>query len=185
LPVNWSGTLNFDSKNATNTFSNGSLNITGDYVSKASTDFVATLQIHFKDIITYSRQEVNLEFAINFKSRATQWQYFIINKSAAKLDNLKILSKNDLKFVGPIKTTISTGQEALLFSSGIQLIPLHETSKYKFNLVNEKEKGADMSSKNNLYTMVFNALPNPNPEMMATTINQKTKIVSSQMYIYV
>lgn len=185
VPTGECSLVNFDSKNKSNTFSNGSLNIIGNYGSKTNADSVATLKIYFKDIVTYSQQEGDLEFAINFKSRSTQWQYYVINKSAIQLDNLKILTKSELQFIGPEKTTIPTGQEALLFSSGKQLIPLHETSKYKFNLVNEKEKGDDLGARNNSYTTVFNALPNPNPEIMATTINQKTKIVSSQMYIYI
>lgn len=185
VPTDLCGLVHFDSKNASNTFSNGSFNIVGKYVSKASTDFVATLQIQIKDIIKYSQQKDNLEFALNFKSRSTQWQYYIVNRSAAKLENLKVLSKNDFNFVGPKKATIPTGEEALLFSSGKHLIPLHETSKYKFNLVNEKEKGVGVSLNNNSYTMVFSALPSPNPEMMATIIDKETKIVSSKMYIYI
>ena len=90
-----------------------------------------------------------------------------------------------MSFEGPVKIKIATGEEALLFTSGDHLIPLTQSPKYKFNLINESVKEGD-SQKNRISSkMILNGLPNPKPERIGFEIDAITKIVSSPMYVYI
>ncbi|PCI93939.1 MAG: hypothetical protein COB15_15380 [Flavobacteriales bacterium] len=185
LPVDWSGTISFNTDNESNILSNGTLDIEKNYSFKKSTGSLALLTINFKDILKYGDLDSFTEFQIKFNRRATQWQYYIINRSAVKLDNPKISSKTDINFTGPVKTTIATGIEALLFTSGEQLIPLSKTPLYKFSLINESAVLENTAKSKTSSKIIFNALPNPKTEMIGFKVDTDTKLVSSPMYVYI
>ena len=185
FPTSWIGTINYNSGNKKNTLSQGVLELKVDILANDNTEFLAQLTVNFKDIIKYKELNSTVEFEIKFKSRSTQWQYYVINKSSVKLDNPKISSKPEMNFEGPVKIKIATGEEALLFTSGDHLIPLTQSPKYKFNLIDESVKEGD-SQKNRISSkMILNGLPNPKPERIGFEIDAITKIVSSPMYVYI
>ncbi|NQY29144.1 MAG: hypothetical protein HRT69_06700 [Flavobacteriaceae bacterium] len=185
LPTNWLGTISFNSENKTNTFSKKGRELKGVFLKKDYTGSLARLEINFKDIVQLTQQNSVAEFVIKFKSRATQWQYYIINRSSVKLDNPKISSKTDMSFEGPFKTTIATGEEALLFTSGDHLIPLAESPNYKFSLINEAIKDDNSQNKRTSSKVILNGLPNPTPERIGFKVDTITKLVSSPMYVYI
>ncbi len=185
LPTNWIGTISYNSENKTNTLSKGVLELKEDLSDNENTDTLVQLRINFKEIVKYSQQNSFAEFEIKFKARATQWKYYIINRNSVKLDNPKISSKTDLSFEGPAVTTIATGEEALLFTSGNHLIPLTEFPKYKFNLINEIIKDENSQKNRTSPKVILNGLPNPTPERIGFEVDPETKLVSSPMYIYI
>ena len=185
LPTDWLGTICFNSDNQQNTFSNGALELKGDFLLGKHTGLLAQLTINFKDIVMYAKQNLIAVFEIKFKSRATQWQYYVINKNSVKLNNPKISSKSEINFEGPVKRRIATGEEALLFTSGDHLIPLSESPKYKFSLINESAKEDDSPNSRTSFKTILSGLPNPKPERIGFEIEAITKVVSSPMYVYI
>lgn len=145
---------------------------------------VGTLRIFFDDILKLNQGFQHAKYNIQFNARATQWQYYIINKSAVHLGNPSIAGKEKIIFRGPEQVTIPTGQNALLFSSGEQLIPLSELPRYKFDLVSSTSLSGEAAKKNNSRT-IFKGLPNPNPERMGIITQGGQKQLSSPMYIYI
>lgn len=185
LPVNWVGQLLFDSQITLNSQDNDSIQLKATLSPKTDSDILGRLKIHFEDILSTQALNGSAKYEVKFESRATQWQYYVINKSDIPLDNPIVTGKSEIQFDGPKNITIQNGQEALLFSSGQNLIPLSNTPKYIFDLVNNKNGTQSENSKNPTYKPIFSGLPNPDPSRMGIIeVNGKNR-VSSPMYIYV
>jgi hypothetical protein len=179
FPANWLGQLVYDSISASNIYSGNKAQLTPDMVSETKASHVGKLRIYFQDIINQGYTQ----FAINYMARATQWQYFIINNSSIPLQNPSISGKTDISFVGPEQVTMDTGQKALLFTSGENLIPLTEVPKYKFNLLNNAVLQA--GQKPSSVKVIFKGLPTPDPIRIGAAMNGNTIQVVSPMYVYV
>ncbi|AYL99030.1 hypothetical protein [Mucilaginibacter celer] len=178
------GQLTFDTGAAANTVNNDVVDLYCYQSPSLNASFIGTLSIDFDDIISYARGESGAAFNISFRARATQWQYFIINRSAVKLDNPVIAGKADIGFEGPKSVVTSNGQPAIFFSSGTNLIPLSETPVYQFNLVNSSANGSSAQKINN-GKIVFKGLPNPHPGIIALAGDGLTGQLASPMYVYV
>lgn len=137
------------------------------------------LTIHFADIIEQAAGAC-AQFAIRYAARATQWQYFVVNKGALKLDNPAITGKADINFEGPESVTIPSGQQAMLFTSGGNLIPLSEHPRYKFDLVNNP---AGATTRPAARTIV-RGLPGPAPWRIGSTLIGANNQCISSMYVY-
>jgi hypothetical protein len=178
LPMGWLGQLVYQSNDNLNTRDGTVIQLHANRVPAASTTNLGTLAIHFEDII----QNGYTQYAINYKARATQWQYFVINTSTVQLENPSISGKIPVSFDGPESVTTRTGQKALLFTSGDNLLPLSELPRYKFDLVNKpaRQTGQTLSPK-----VIFKGLPNPDPRRSGVaTVGDDSRVVSP-MYIYV
>ncbi len=78
---------------------------------------------------------------------------------------------------------METGQQAILFTSGENLLPLAEIPEYRFNLVNTpvaKSGQAPLPPQ-----VVFKGLPNPDPVRIGTVATGEVTRVISPMYVYV
>lgn len=131
------------------------------------------IKIYFKDIVA-STLDVP-RFDIQFKARATRWDYYIINSTDINFDTISIETNEDFQFLGPELVTLSNGQVALKFSSGNTLLAFSQVPKYTFNLktiYNGDEK------------IVLSGLPSPDPiQLKFNEENGMTKF-SSPIYIY-
>jgi hypothetical protein len=179
FPANWLGQLIYDSRSASNIYSEGTVQLVPDPLSGARASHIGKLRVCFEDIINQGYTK----FAITYMARATQWQYFIINNSSVQLQNPSISGKTDISFVGPEHVTIDNGQQAMLFTSGDKLIPLAEVPKYKFNLVNNPALQAGQKPAS--AKVIFRGLPNPDPIRIGAEMNGNTVQVVSPMYVYV
>lgn len=181
LPANWVGNIGYITNNtlvAENDIR--TLNPTlGD-----SNDFehAGQICINFTDLVSASK---NPHYQIAFVPRATQWQYYIVNRSMLQLASPQIEGDATIKFDGPQTATIATGETAMCFSSGRQFLPLGNWPQYKFNLVDRlsagKQEGASARS---TAKMIFKGLPNPNPDFISPVIVDGRQQQSSPMYIY-
>lgn len=182
LPVNWTGQLLYDTQVNANTYTNGVLQL-AETLSVTTGDAPGKLIVQFNDIIKYSNAKF-ASFNISLQARSTQWQYYFINKSALSLENPAI-SKTSISFTGPETVLLETGEKAIFFSSGNNLLSLSEVPKYRFDLINytsaiktENDKKAPASK------TIFKGLPNPSPMRMGITEVNGNYHVSSPMYVY-
>ena len=183
LEIDWQGILAFDSDRSqydavTNTF--GLEQRLSDPMETSTT---ATVSISFTDIINAISDYQEANYEISFAVRFTQWRYYIINNSNLTFESLTIDTGDNNFFGEATKETLDNGQEALMFSSGENALPLSATPNYQFNLVaNEQINGVpDQQSK----SIVFRGLPNANPNNFNLIKENQETIFVSPMYIYI
>lgn len=184
LPAAWLGQLEYDSSVPLNREEQGRVILspgfpTNDFIPRAG-----KIILHFNDILRLQKENGSAHFRIMFYARATQWQYYIINKSAIHFANLQISGNKDIEFGEPQKVKIQSGEEALLFSSGSALLPLSDVPKFRFNLINNVSV-ATGTDKRPVSKIICKGLPNPSPRQTETVSINGVKHLSSPMYVYV
>jgi hypothetical protein len=171
LPIDWMGTILYDSGDVRNTKEGNVVLLNAQLTNNDGPSKIGNLKIQFDDTAPGMQQ-----FRINFNARSTQWQYFIVNKNAVVLD-APAIAKSAFSFNAPEQVTIDSGEEAILFSSGNNLIPLSEIPKYKFDLINN-------TSGRSSPKVLFKGLPNPDVKKIGIVNVNGQKQFSSPMYIY-
>jgi len=185
LPVSWKGQLLYDSSSPLNQFDNGTL-ILGAAMSDLPGSLTAgKLSVHFDDLLRYTAGKGYADLCIYLNARNTQWQYFVINKSAVQFVNPVIKSNTAIEFDLPEMVTIPTGQKALLFSSGKNLIQLSKKPKYKFTLMDHAVPGTAEQIKRPAGRIIFKGLPNPDPQHIGIVNINGNQHVSSPMYVFI
>jgi hypothetical protein len=186
LPTDWTGQLVYDSQSTANVHDADSVQLKETRSNDANNTDFGSLIIRFDDVIKYTDGQNLAQFNISYEARATQWQYFVINKSALKLDNPAVVGKSEISFNTPQNVTIENGEQALLFSSGDNMIPLSEVPKYKFDLVNNPILTDSENQKKSTATKtILKGLPAPDPKRFGLISVDSKKQVSSPMYVYV
>lgn len=183
LPINWLGEITYTSQNDKNQNNNNTVTLSQTLETKAIAPFFGNFKIYFKDILKNQNNTNSLQFEINFKARATQWQYYFINKNAISLNNPSITEKGNIQFEGPQQVTLQTGEKALLFTSNNTDILLSEKPKYKFDLIN-KNTSTEADQNNSNGKVIFKGLPVPDVSQIGIVANSKTNQVASPMYVY-
>jgi len=181
LPPDWVGQMNYDSNNASLTDGRVQLNEEPDGTTGDA--YIGRIILRFDDILRFSDQTGYPTFAISYQARATQWQYFVINRSSVPLNEPSISGKGDITFDGPQNVVTAAGEAALLFSSGANLLPLSEQVIYKFDLVNLPSSTDGTSGKPLTPRVIIKGLPNPAPQWIGT-VKDDTSQLSSPMYVY-
>jgi hypothetical protein len=184
LPVNWMGQIQYDTHTRVAT-TGAIIQLQAIFESKNAPPPFGNLKIQFDNLLALQTSNQLSQFEIQYHARATQWQYYIINTSAIPLENPMVKGKSDIQFVGPTNITIQTGQEALLFSSGEQFIPMSEIPTYKFDLINTINSQTTTIKNATTSKTIFKGLPNPNPGRIGTVEVNGEKKVTSPMYVYV
>jgi len=181
LPLDWSGHLEYSSRAAANVQHNGSIELAAGFPDGEIKPAIGKLKIYFEDLLAAG--DKHPQFCIRFAARATQWNYYIINRSAVLMNSPAITGKAEISFSGPDRVLTEAGQEALLFSSD-SLIPLSELPKSRFDLVNYSA-GAGSNSKKTTSKILFKALPVPDLRYSKAMVAPAKKQMSSPMYIYI
>jgi hypothetical protein len=180
LPMQQVPQLTYDTASVNEQKETGTFLLIPGHDDRPAQPGIGSLKVAFSDIIKYAGSDGGVHFTISYSARATQWQYFVINKSAVKLDAPLVTGKNNFSFSGPEKVTIPTGEQALLFTSGTTFIPLSEHPKQKFDLVNQQQGSRSGSAKT-----IFKGLPNPHPSSIASVSVDGKIQVASPMYVYI
>lgn len=184
LPLNWQGQLLYNSAMVNN--DNGIFVMTQSLSVPEITAITGKLKINFDDLLKYDAAAQPLTYRISYTARATQWQYYIVNRNAIPMENPAVKGKSGIVFDNAGSVTMDTGEKALLFYSGT-LLPLSKVPNHKFDLVNTPadNNSATIKTKQNSARIIFKSLPTPDPMRMGTVaIDNKTQ-VSSPIYIYV
>lgn len=177
LPTNWTNSFIYTSSNTV--YENQKIVLTAASIPNSGSVSIGSVKIYFKDIIALISTNNECNYAIKYESRATQWRYYIINKSEILLNNPEIVSKIPVVFEQAITVTLQNGNRALLFSSGENFMKMSEIPKYKFDLV-DKSTISNQKGKT-----IFKGLPNPRPNNIGLEEENKEKIVTSSMYVYI
>lgn len=179
LPPNWVGQLLYDSSDSLvldhKVKLNQQLSVNDD------TMFLGKVTLRFADILKFSDQTGFANFDIQYQARATQWQYFVINRSSVLLNAPSISGKGPIDFDGPQHVVTEAGEAALLFSSGSNLIPLSETPIHKFDLLNHPVSSDNRSLPPQI---IIKGLPMPNPKWVGKVTGKTNEYLSSPMYVY-
>lgn len=178
IPINWLGQITYSSRDSENQHQNGNIQL-HEVLKEERTSSIGNLRIYFEDIRNDKDNSDDTNFEINFRARATQWQYYIITKNTSQFGNLTIKEKENITFEGPEQVVLETGEQALLFSSGVTLIPLSEKPKYRFDLISNTTTN-ESNQKTAAHKIVFKGLPFPN----VTQIGKNKDQISSPMYVY-
>ena len=168
---------------SSNIISNNESYIINAETAEETGNCFAKLKIFFNDILKLMSSELPALLSIHFEARATQWQYYIINRSEVPLKNPAVSDKTGISFSGPENVTMPTGEKALLFTSGTTLLPLKEDSNYRFNLINISGSTAYATMKPT-EKIIYKNLPNPNPDTMGFTNPDIANMLSSPMFVY-
>jgi hypothetical protein len=179
IPINFAGQITYTSKDPENQDSNGTVLLHETLAQEKSGSFLGVLRIYFEDLTTTDP----LHFELHFTARATQWQYYVINKNAVPLNHPVISEKGKMQFEGPQQVVLPTGEKALLFTSGETDLPLSEKPKYKFDL-SSKSEPSDSGQPNSNGKVLLKGLPVPDVSRIGIIDNTGTIQVTSPMYIY-
>lgn len=182
LPVNWIGELIYTSNHYSGTDKDTAIQLAVSYSENKSSAVLGKLTLNFDDILQSPNQSGRTSFDLVFQARATQWQYFVINKSSVQLDDPVVSGKGSVEFGKAQQVTTEAGESALLFSSGKHLIPLSEHPVYSFDLLSQSS-GAATGKKPASPKVIVKGLPNPDPHRIGRVEGDEQQI-SSPMYIY-
>lgn len=174
VPLTEIGVLSYENNAQTNT----PITLEETFISKSDAQEAIHITIKFDDIVNAHKANPNLTFQIQLNARKTQWQYNIINNSNQNFAEIDIESNTEeIQFSNEGETTLQNGQQATLFSSGTTLIPLKDTTEYKFNIVNTKQTIAG-----NRKETIFKGLPIPDASNFKIL---EDNIIASPMYVYI
>lgn len=123
------------------------------------------------------------DYCINFKCRKVQWNYYIIKNKALKLHNSKIVGK-DYIFSNSESIQLPSGEQALHFSSGEQLLPLQQYYENSFDLIDNlghPSLGGNSLSALRVKTLITSL---PTPKTNKITVTADKKFLRSEMYVY-
>jgi hypothetical protein len=181
LPINWIGAVTYSSQDPKNLNNESKVVLNQTLENKPVSTHFGHLKIYFEDILKEQSSGNAALFEINFTARATQWQYYFINRNAVQLNNPSITEKENIQFDGPQNVTIQTGESALLFTSNKTYITLSEKPKYKFDLISNSSSANQNNTKPKV---IIKGLPNPDVSRIGIIENSDPNHVASPMYIY-
>jgi len=185
MPINQCGQLLYDSHADINSYDQNTVRLNESFSQARGKSNLGSLIVRFEDIIKLQVDNNYVQFCINYKARSTQWQYYFINKSSVQLSNPAVTSKTGVYFSNPSNVVIESGQQAILFSSGSNLIPLSQVPKHKFDLVNNPIiTGTETSKQSAAVKTIFKGLPTPDPVRIGLNGNNED-LLSSPMYVYI
>ncbi|WP_204346429.1 hypothetical protein [Psychroserpens algicola] len=171
----------YESRSADNTFTETSIVLNPIQHHLSSTDKFAEVNIYFQDII----DAVDAEFVIAFESRATYWQYFIIDRSDFHLKQPHIISDQDISFQPPKLVTTQQGVQAFEIISEMPL-KLSQQHHYTFSLydvITDNSESPNESSQG--LKKIINSLPGANANLITLKEENGKQIFLSPIYIYI
>ncbi|RUT67866.1 hypothetical protein D0817_24020 [Flavobacterium cupreum] len=182
MPINFPGQFTYTSQDPENQDNNGTVVLHETLEQEKSNLFFGQLKISFEDL-KKTADTSPLHFQMKFTARATQWQYYVINKNSVPLQNPVINEKGKMQFDDPQQVVLQTGEKALLFTSGATPIVLSEKPKYKFDLISTNGSN-ESGPKNTKDKVLLKGLPVPDVSRIGIIENAGTIQVTSPMYIY-
>ncbi|MDU8498217.1 hypothetical protein RYB01_03365 [Pseudomonas syringae] len=179
LPLDWTGVLQLGSgntrKNAAGQFE--MLPTLNDQAVVAN-DAVATVCMDLHDLLTTGCGQ---RYIIDFNSRSVHWQYYLINRSEVDLKSPAISDASGRLLEGPVVMMFPDGEQALQFSSGIEVYPLRQVPDRQFNLVDRLEV---ISAGQSVERVLIKGLPTPGPGQLITSSDPRSSRAVCAMYVY-
>lgn len=170
LPLDRMVSLSFSSADTQNETVGNRTILRPSLNEREDSNLLGKLHIAFEDILAIANNDAPAAFAISFNARATQWCYYIVNRSSLPMNNLHIYSDADIQFSSPYDSVLPNGTKALLMTSNV-LIPLSNYGKYRFNLLNNDK-------------IIFKGLPNASPNQIGIDKSDGVQWATSSIYVY-
>ncbi|WP_323789879.1 hypothetical protein [Psychroserpens sp.] len=186
LPLDWSGTLFYDSQSQKNLTETNNITLKPELSVINNLGFFANIKIHFDTVINlYNSKKVAPVFNLNFKSRASIWEYYIIDRTSITGEDITIVGAPDIQFIKHKNVRLFNGETAVKLTSN-RGIAFSQYPMYKFNLVNldRRPNGNGINVRSEINTIV-EGLPNPSLSQIDIIDFKGKKTVSSPIYIYV
>ena len=184
FPIDWNGTLHYSSLFNQTSISSKSFLLKPEFSETTNSAYFINLKIDFDTLIKLSKESSDAPtFTIEFASRETIWEYYIIDRTSITGEGTTVLSDSNIPFIKQENIKLLNGETALKFSSN-QSIALSEAANLKFDLVNIS-KVANGSLAQSKKDIIFSGLPNPSLSQIDIIDVNGIKTVSSPMYIYV
>lgn len=185
LPPGPEGQIDYTSEKISRVDNAGLAILQPSYTNNA-TGIVGSIKIVFDDIQLYKKTDTAATFRIEFQSKSTQWQYYIINKSSMHVENPAINGKLNINFDGPVNVQIPTGEQAMLFTSANELLPLSQKPKFQLDLINKNVTDGENATWNLKFPrkILFKGLPWPDPGSIGMIELNGRQVFASPMYIY-
>ncbi|MEM6719501.1 MAG: hypothetical protein AAF611_09315 [Bacteroidota bacterium] len=178
IPMDEIGVLTYESDQIDSATSNASIQLQETFIKAATAQHAVSITIKFDDIIRLQKKANQIAFSIQLKARETQWKYYIVNNSNQEYNQLEIQSTDaNIGFSTSTEATLQNGQNALLFTSTTNKIPLKNEVTYQFNLINTKKTIAGERKE-----IIIKGLPIPNPQNLQI---QNDHTIASLMYVYI
>lgn len=143
-------------------------------------DDLFKLRVNFEDLIAAEEIGIETHYKIEFVSRATRWQYNVINNGNQSIGELSIKGDENIEFDQGKEILLENGQTAMSFTSLSSDIVYSEVPKYKFDLINTIET----LGRKRVET-IFKSLPMPNPQQLQVEEDQTNNEVLSPAYVYI
>jgi hypothetical protein len=125
----------------------------------------------------------NIRYVVDFKVRATHWQYCLINRSKAKLNNPMICNQQRVCLEGPVPTVLPNGEHALRFSSGEMQFPVQQVPDVAFDLIDSFVPPLQTNGKT-VERCLIKGLPTPKQGQFDIRQSNANPYVFSEMYVY-
>lgn len=181
LPPNLNGTINYSNKNVSSIAEK--LQLVPVYNQLNENYTVGIIKIYFDELIEQFFEECH--YSITFHARKTQWNYYIINRSHIELNNPFIKMENSNLFGDSEHVTLPTGDQALLFSSGKNLIPLTNVSKQRFDLADYVVQPNEIFIAQKKVKYIYSGLPIATPSNTIVKRKDDEVVYTSNMYVYI
>jgi len=183
LPLNWLGVLCYDSEFEKNISEHQYAILTPEYRDSSDLQYLLTIRIHFDTLLnSCNHKEHRSEFRIEFKSRKSIWEYFVVDRTSVVSKETEIISESDVTF-NKSAVMLFNGQLATKFASDTT-IKLSQSPKYQFRLVNINSKTTGLNGEPNT-DIIVPCLPSPSTSTINIMDFKGKKTVTSPMYIYV
>lgn len=186
LPINTLGQLHYSSFDSRNTYEQ-IVELKQTLLTGKSHDelTVGQISIYPQDLFNNLGKRVNRCFDIRIEARQTYWFYYVFNRSGVKLQQPMITKNKEVLFEPPVEVTFDNGEPALLFSSGHKRLSLSETIKTPLMLVNNNTSDHSTANNSIVTSKLLKILPIPQTDKLNTTMRNKQRHASSDMYVYI
>lgn len=185
LPLDWCGQVGFNSKLLVleNTVSGTKFHLKAELSNRtvSQQNVIGVISIYPDDLLVLDCK--NIRYAIEFKTRAMHWVYYLINRSQTKLNNPMICNKERYFFEGPESVILSNGEKGLSFNSGERLFPLEQVPSKLFDLVDLLPASMHTEFQPVEHCLI-QGLPTPNAGQFSVRQKDTNRYVCSEMYIY-
>lgn len=182
LPLDWAGQVKLSSKSGSRDDAGGIL--LNQELSERSVDrdgVIGVISIYPDDLQASGAADVR--YLVDFTARSLHWEYYLVNRSNARLQNPAICNRKQQRFDGPVAVSLPGGESALRFVSGQMQFPLQQVPDVAFDLIDSFVPPLQTDGKT-VERCVIKGLPTPEPGQFRAALADGKPYVFSEMYVY-
>lgn len=184
LPLNWLGQLFFET-DASSDANENPIRLPQQLMEGNRNGRVGTIRIGLPDLLRSLPTGKPVNYEISWQARSSQWQYFVINRSRMPTKGLQIRSSGDHRFANGKQVVLPNEEEALLFVSEGDPIPLRQAPPYQFDLVKYTSHSFEKGNTASREQVIYQGLPFPHHESIGIVREPDRSLMTSPMFVYI